>query len=47
MSATEAIFPTLGSAIEDALTPLGVKVTESFFSPEEVWRLIQSAPTKA
>jgi 2-furoyl-CoA dehydrogenase large subunit len=46
MSATEAIFATLASAIEDALSPLGVKVTESFCSPEEVWKMIQKAPAK-
>ncbi|MGH7832746.1 MAG: hypothetical protein ACREQK_03820, partial [Candidatus Binatia bacterium] len=31
----------IASAVEDALSPLGVKVTELPLSPEAVWNLMQ------
>ena len=33
----------IASAVEDALSPLGVKITELPLSPERVWRLIRAA----
>ena len=33
----------LGNAIEDALSPFSVKITEMPFTPERIWTLIQDA----
>ena len=33
----------LGNALEDALSPLGIKITEMPFTPERLWRLICAA----
>jgi carbon-monoxide dehydrogenase large subunit len=33
----------IANAVEDALAPLGVKVTETPLTPAGVWRLIQAA----
>jgi aerobic carbon-monoxide dehydrogenase large subunit len=37
----------LGNALEDALAPLGVKITEMPFTPEHLWRLINAARAPA
>ena len=37
----------IASAVEDALTPFGVKVTDLPLTPEAVWRLINNNPKRA
>jgi carbon-monoxide dehydrogenase large subunit len=40
-----AIAPpaTIGNAVEDALSPLGVKITETPLTPSAIWQLMQDA----
>ncbi len=45
-SAISAPFGALVSAVEDALSPLGVVINETPLTPNRVWRLIQEAKAR-
>ena len=36
----------VANALEDALQPLGVKITDLPLTPERIWKLIQAAQSK-
>lgn len=45
-SAVSAPFGALVSAVEDALSPFGIVITETPLTPNRVWRLIQEAKAR-